>query len=160
MGGEFGQEREWNHDQSLDWHLLSDSSHRGIHALMRDLNLLYRSTPALHELDCEGSGFDWIDASDAAQSVLSYIRYGREGTAPVVIVCNFTPVVRHNFRLGVPKSGSWMEKLNTDSDIYGGSNVGNLGGVKAEKKALHGRPYSIELTLPPLATVVLQHAGN
>ena len=160
MGGEFGQEREWNHDQSLDWHLLSDSSHRGIHALMRDLNGLYRSTPALHELDCEGSGFDWIDASDAAQSVLSYLRYGREGTPPVVIVCNFTPVVRHKFRLGVPKPGYWVEKLNTDSSAYGGSNVGNLGGAKAEEKAVHGRPFSIELTLPPLAAVVLQHAGG
>ncbi len=160
MGGEFGQEREWNHDQSLDWHLLADAAHRGVQALVRDLNNLYRSQPSLHRLDCEPAGFDWIDAADADQSVLSFLRYGGEGTAPVVVVCNFTPVVRHGFRLGVPRGGRWVERLNTDSAVYGGSNVGNLGGVEAQESAAHGRPFSIELALPPLSTLVLEHAGD
>jgi 1,4-alpha-glucan branching enzyme len=160
MGGEFGQEREWNHDQSLDWHLLADASHRGIHSLVRDLNHLYRSLPSLHRLDCEPSGFEWIEASDASQSILAFLRKGGEGTAPVLVVCNFTPVVHQNFRIGVPSLGRWVEKLNTDAEVYGGSNVGNLGGVEAEEIAAHGRPYSVELTLPPLATIALEHAGN
>ena len=160
MGGEFGQEREWNHDQSLDWHLLADASHRGIHLLVRDLNHIYRSLPSLHRLDCEPAGFEWIEASDAAQSVLAYLRKGGDGTAPVMVVCNFTPVVRQGFRLGVPIRGRWIERMNTDSAVYGGSNVGNLGGVEAEEIAAHGRPYSIALTLPPLATIVLEHAGD
>jgi 1,4-alpha-glucan branching enzyme len=160
MGGEFAQEREWNHDQSLDWHLLADPSHRGIHALVRDLNRLYRSSPSLHKLDCEPRGFEWIDAGDASQSVLSYIRRGDGPEAPLSVVCNFTPVVRHGFRLGVPKRGRWIERLNTDSVAYGGSNVGNLGGVEAQVMSSHGQPFSIELTLPPLATVVLEHAGD
>jgi 1,4-alpha-glucan branching enzyme len=159
MGGEFGQEREWNHDQSLDWHLLADSSHRGIHALVRDLNKLYRSAPALHQLDCEPDGFEWIDAADSGRSLLSYIRRGDDGTAPVVVVCNFTPVVRHGFRLGVPQLGRWIEKINTDSAAYGGSNVGNLGGVEAQAEPSHGQPFSIEFTVPPLATVVFEHGG-
>lgn len=160
MGGEFGQEREWNHDQSLDWHLLADASHRGIQSLVRDLNGLYRSTPTLHKLDCEPSGFEWIDGGNAEQSVLSYIRYGGTNDSPVVVVCNFTPVVQHGFRIGVPKGGRWSEKLNTDGAGYGGSNVGNLGGVAAQEKSEHGRPFSIELTLPPLATLVFEHAGE
>jgi 1,4-alpha-glucan branching enzyme len=160
MGGEFGQESEWNHDQSLDWHLLADAPHRGVQALVRDLNKLYRSTPSLHQLDCEPGGFDWIDAADAAQSVLSFIRYGGSEAAPVVVVCNFTPNVRHGFRLGVPRGGRWVERLNTDSAAYGGSNVGNLGGVDAQEEPAHGRPFSVELSLPPLSTLVLEHAQN
>ncbi len=160
MGGEFGQEREWNHDQSLDWHLLADSSHRGVQSLVRDLNKLYRSTAALHKLDCEPSGFEWIDGGNATQSVLSYIRRGSENDAPALVVCNFTPVVQHGFRIGVPKEGRWNEQLNTDAATYGGSNVGNLGGVEAEEKSEHGRPFSIEITVPPLATVVFVHAGD
>jgi len=158
MGGEFGQEHEWNHDQSLDWHLLADSSHRGVQTLVRDLNRLYRETPSLHRLDCEPEGFEWIDGANASQSVLSFARHGGEGTEPVIVVCNFTPVVQHAFRIGVPRPGRWIEKLNTDSANYGGSNVGNLGGVDAKQTPAHGRPYSVELTLPPLATVVLGHA--
>jgi 1,4-alpha-glucan branching enzyme len=160
MGGEFGQESEWNHDQSLDWHLLADAPHRGVQALVRDLNKLYRSTPSLHQLDCEPGGFDWIDAADAAQSALSFIRYGGSEAAPVVVVCNFTPNVRHGFRLGVPRGGRWVERLNTDSAAYGGSNVGNLGGVDAQEEPAHGRPFSVELSLPPLSTLVLEHAQN
>ena len=160
MGGEFAQEREWNHDQSLDWHLLSDPAHRGIHALVRDLNKLYRSSPALHKFDCEPRGFEWIDAGDASQSILSFIRYGEADEPPVALLCNFTPMVRHGFRLGVPKQGRWIEKLNTDSEVYGGSNVGNLGNVEAQAMSSHRQPFSVELTLPPLATVVLEHAGD
>ncbi len=160
MGGEFAQEREWDHDQSLDWHLLANSSHRGVHALVRDLNRLYRSSPALHRFDCEPSGFEWIDAGDASQSILSFIRRGEAEEPPVAVVCNFTPVVRHGFRLGVPKQGRWIEKLNTDSGVYGGSNVGNLGSVEAQAISSHGQPFSVELTLPPLATVMLEHAGD
>jgi 1,4-alpha-glucan branching enzyme len=157
MGGEFAQEREWNHDQSLDWHLLTDPYHRGIQALVRDLNKVYRSLPSLHKLDCEPDGFEWIDASDASQSLLSYIRNGGPEAAPVVVVCNFTPLVRHGFRLGVPRTGQWVEKINTDSASYGGSNIGNLGGVEAQEKSSHGRPFSVEISLPPLSTLVLEH---
>jgi 1,4-alpha-glucan branching enzyme len=160
MGGEFGQEREWNHDRSLDWHLLGDPFHRGVHALVRDLNTLYRSASSLSKLDCEPEGFEWIDASDTRQSLLSYIRHGGPGSSPVVVVCNFTPVIRHSFRLGVPKSGRWIERINTDGAAYGGSDVGNLGGVEAEERYSHGRPYSIGLTLPPLATLVFEHVGE
>jgi 1,4-alpha-glucan branching enzyme len=105
MGGEFAQEREWNHDQSLDWHLLADPAHRGMHALVRDLNKLYRSIPALHRFDCEPRGFEWIDAGDASQSILSFIRHGEAEEPPVAVLCNFTPMVRHGFRLGLPKQG-------------------------------------------------------
>jgi 1,4-alpha-glucan branching enzyme len=160
MGGEFAQEREWSHDQSLDWHLLADASHRGIQALVRDLNWLYRANPALHRFDCEPRGFEWIDAGDASQSVLSYLRRGEQAEPPFVVVCNFTPVIRHGFRLGIPKQGRWIERLNTDSMAYGGSNIGNLGEVEAQVMSSHGQPFSMELTLPPLATVVLEHAGT
>jgi 1,4-alpha-glucan branching enzyme len=160
MGGEFAQEREWNHDQSLDWHLFADPSHRGVHSLVRDLNGLYRSCPALHRFDCEPRGFQWINAEDSGQSVLSYLRRGEVSDAPMVVVCNFTPVVRQGFRLGVPERGRWRERLNTDSAAYGGTNVGNLGSVEAQETPWHGQPFSLELTLPPLATVVLEHAGD
>jgi 1,4-alpha-glucan branching enzyme len=160
MGGEFAQEREWNHDQSLDWHLFADPSHRGMHALVRDLNRAYRSIPALHRFDCEPRGFEWLDAGDSARSTLAYVRRGEADDAPVAVVCNFTPVVRHGFRLGVPKRGRWIERINTDSMAYAGSNVGNLGAVEAQDMGWHGQPFSVELTLPPLATVVLEHAGN
>ena len=160
MGGEFAQEREWNHDQSLDWHLFTDPSHRGMHALVRDLNRLYRSSPALHRFDCEPRGFEWIDAGDSSQSILSYLRRGEMNEAPVAVICNFTPVARQGFRLGVPKRGRWIERLNTDSAAYGGSNVGNLGGIEAQETSRHGQPFSLELTIPPLATLVLEHAGD
>ncbi len=160
MGGEFGQEREWNHDQSLDWHLLADPSHRGIQSLVRDLNALYRSIPALHELDCEPSGFEWVDGGNTQQSLLSYIRKGKSGSGRALVVCNFTPQVHHGCRFGVPAAGRWVERLNSDSEAYGGSNVGNLGGVEAEKQSAHGRPYSVEITVPPLATIVLEHVDE
>ena len=154
MGCEFAQEAEWSHDHSLDWHLLADGAHRGIQNLVRDLNKLYRAVPALHRLDCEAAGFTWIDGGNAADSVLAYVRNGGDGTAPALVVCNFTPVVRENFAVGVPHAGRWVERLNTDAELYGGSNVGN-GGVRiADAKPQHGQPYSLNLSLPPLGVVV------
>jgi 1,4-alpha-glucan branching enzyme len=154
MGNEFAQEREWNHDVGLDWQLLADPLHQGVQHLVRDLNELYRSTPALHQLDCESEGFSWIDANNAAESVVSYLRRGR-GTQPIaVIVCNFTPVVRENYRVGVPQPGRYLERLNTDAVEYAGSGVGNAGEVRAEAYPMHGHPYSICLRLPPLGALI------
>ncbi|WP_119300612.1 1,4-alpha-glucan branching protein GlgB [Dongia deserti] len=156
MGCEFGQEREWNHDAGLDWHLLSDADHSGAQTLVRDLNAIYRTLPALHQLDCEPQGFEWIDASDHERSIISYLRRGKAPESLAVIVCNFTPVPRHHCRIGVPEPGFYAERINTDSAFYGGSNVGNGSGVLAEPQGWHGRPYSIELTLPPLGTLILE----
>jgi 1,4-alpha-glucan branching enzyme len=160
MGGEFGQEREWSHDRSLDWHLLADPAHAGLQALVRDLNGLYRGTPALHRCDCEPRGFEWIEASDTDNSVLAFLRRGDGADGDVAVVCNFTPIVRDNYRLGVPQGGWWRERLNTDAACYGGSNVGNGGGAMAEDEPWHGRPHSLRLTLPPLATVVFERAAG
>ncbi|MFC6657650.1 1,4-alpha-glucan branching protein GlgB [Roseibium salinum] len=153
MGGEFAQRAEWNHEQSLDWHLLETPPHAGMQALVRDLNGLYRSAPALYERDCKAEGFRWIDGGNAEESIFSWIRYGAEGSAPVLVMSNFTPVARSGYRVGVPVPGHWAERLNTDSAIYGGSNQGNAGGVKADAVAAHGCEQSIEITVPPLATV-------
>ncbi len=157
MGGEFAQEAEWNHDQALDWYILDYPDHRGVQQLVRDLNHLYRDLPALHVNDADRSGFDWLDWQDADGSIFAFIRYGREGDPPVVVVSNMTPVVREGYRLGVPRDGWWRERLNTNSGIYGGSNVGNSGGVQSERIEAHGRPASVLLRLPPLATMVFEH---
>ncbi|MCP5364977.1 MAG: 1,4-alpha-glucan branching protein GlgB [Hyphomicrobiales bacterium] len=154
MGGEIAQEREWNHDSSVDWHLLSDPMHGGVQNLVRDLNSLYRGCAALHQRDCEPEGFEWIDCTDFEKSVFSYIRRGREPSDFAVIVCNFTPVVRHGYRIGVPEGGAYIERLNSDSELYGGSNVGNAGAVHAEHFPCHGRDFSLIVNLPPLATLV------
>jgi 1,4-alpha-glucan branching enzyme len=156
MGGEFAQEREWNHDTSLDWHLLDDPMHRGVQSLVRDLNRLYREIPALHELDCEAAGFEWIEGNDSENSVIAFVRRGREPERLAVAICNFTPVPRQGYRLGLPGPGWYAERLNTDAAIYGGSNVGNGGGCRAEEIPAHGRPWSAEITLPPLATLILE----
>ncbi|MDW8433705.1 MAG: 1,4-alpha-glucan branching protein GlgB [Aquificaceae bacterium] len=156
MGGEFAQWREWNHDQSLDWHLLEYPMHQGLQRLVKDLNKLYREEKALHELDCEPEGFEWVDFGDWEKSIISYLRKSSDGDH-ILVVCNFTPVPRFEYRTGVPFSGLWEELLNTDSQIYGGSNLGNLGGVKAEKVPFHNRPFSLSLTLPPLGVLVLKH---
>ncbi len=157
MGGEFAQWREWNDAGALDWNLLEFPAHDGIRALIRDLNRLYRETPALYEIDFEHQGFEWISANDAENSVIAYLRYGRDRQKAFLCVCNFTPVVRHGYRLGVPGPGRYVERLNTDSQYYGGSNVGSTYGfVPAEPISAHGREWSIALTLPPLATVVLE----
>jgi 1,4-alpha-glucan branching enzyme len=157
MGQEFGQTSEWNSDESLPWWLLDHWPHQGLQALVRDLNRLYRDTPALYARDCEAQGFRWIVVDDAAQSVLAFLRMGGEGDPPVAVVSNFTPVARRNYRIGLPHAGRWREALNTDAQLYGGSNVGNLGAVVAE--ALPSREFeaSAALTLPPLATVFLQY---
>ncbi|MBL8659551.1 MAG: 1,4-alpha-glucan branching protein GlgB [Rhodospirillales bacterium] len=155
MGGEFAQEREWSHDRSLDWHLLADPLHEGVSRLVRDLNRLYREIDALHACDCGPAGFEWIDTTDWQQSVISYLRRGTNPDDIAVVVCNFTPVVRDGYRVGVPVGGLYLERLNTDAEIYGGSNVGNAGLVASEVFGWNGRPHSLMLTLPPLATLVL-----
>jgi 1,4-alpha-glucan branching enzyme len=159
MGCEFAQEREWNHDVGLDWHLLSDAAHSGAQSLVRDLNAAYRSVPALHQLDCEPQGFEWIDASDHERSVIAFLRRGKSDSIAIV-VCNFTPVPQPHYRIGVPSPGYYAERINTDSAFYGGSNVGNGGGVWAEAEPWHGRPCSVDLTLPPLSTLILERKDS
>jgi 1,4-alpha-glucan branching enzyme len=159
MGGEFGQWNEWNHDTSLDWHLLDDPQHRGLQRFVRDLNTLYRGEPALHQLDCDSEGFEWIDCNDSEQSTLSFIRKAKTADA-ILIVCNFTPVPRHNYRVGVPRGGDWVEILNSDAPLYGGSGQGNLGGVTATPIPWHGRPYSVNLVLPPLGIVAFKNSSE
>jgi 1,4-alpha-glucan branching enzyme len=156
MGGEFGQAAEWNHDSSLEWHLLEHDSHAGVQRWVEDLNRLYRDEPALHELDCEAEGFSWIDCHDADKSVLSLIRRAREAESLVLVACNFTPVPRSNYRLGVPRGGRWDEILNSDSKRYWGGGWGNLGGVEAAPVPAHDRPHSVSVTLPPLGVVFLR----
>ena len=156
MGSEIAQEREWNHDGQVDWHLLDDPAHAGIQRLMRDLNRVYRAEPSLHARVTEPSGFRWIVGDDRANSVFCYLRTGGNGKPPVLVVCNMTPTPHHNYRVGVPHEGAWREIANTDSQFYGGSNMGNQGVVRTSKQAAHGEHQSIELTLPPLATIVLR----
>ena len=159
MGGEFGQTGEWDHDQSLDWHLLEMGPyHRGLQTLVKDLNRLYRSEAALHQVDFDPAGFQWIDPGDADQSAASFVRRARDGQDFVLFVSNFTPVPRWGYRLGVPRDGFYRELLNTDAGLYGGSNVGNPHGAWAEPTAWQGQPYSVTLTLPPLATLLLKPA--
>ncbi len=157
MGGEFAQWREWNHDASLDWHLLGESAHRGVQNLIRDMNQRYCETPALHRRDCRTDGFEWVVGDDVDQSVFAFLRFGESTDSPVLVVSNFTPAPRHGYRLGVPRAGMWREMLNTDAAAYGGSNVGNAGGVQAQPVAAHGQGYSLVLTLPPLSTLFLMH---
>jgi 1,4-alpha-glucan branching enzyme len=161
MGQEFAQPREWRHERSLEWHLLDDARglHAGMQRLLRDLNRLYRETPALHQLDCEGAGFQWIEANAAEESVFAWARFGAGDAAPVVVVCNFTPVERSAYRLGVPAAGRWIERVNSDAADYGGGGRGNLGGVESRPVAAQGRSDSIEITLPPLSTVVFELGG-
>ncbi|WP_262269524.1 1,4-alpha-glucan branching protein GlgB [Microvirga yunnanensis] len=155
MGGEFAQEREWNHDESLDWHLLGDSSHKGMQTLIGDLNGAYRAIPALHERDCEAKGFEWLVADDRDNSVIAWARRGDDENSLAVVVSNFTPVPREAYRIGVPLPGFYREAVNTDAAQYGGANVGNLGGVVAGDTPSHGQPCSLTLTIPPLATLIL-----
>ena len=152
MGQEFAQGAEWNHNQSLDWHLLDYGPHRGVKVLVRDLNNLYRATPSLHVNDSRPEGFEWLESNDAEASIYAWIRRGGSGDAPVVAVVNMTPVERR-YRLGLPVPGHWTEILNTDAESYGGGNRGNLGGVEAQEQPGQGQPYSAEITLPPLAAV-------
>jgi 1,4-alpha-glucan branching enzyme len=162
MGGEIAQWREWDHDRGLDWHLLEHHHHAGIRAWVRDLNYFYRSEAAAHELDFDPAGFEWLDADDAWNSVLSYVRKSRPAAGgtrqeELLVICNFTPLVRENYRVGVPGVGLWREILNSDAEVYGGSGVGNLGGVESVPVPSHGRPHSLNLRLPPLGVLVLKH---
>jgi 1,4-alpha-glucan branching enzyme len=157
MGGEFGQWREWVHDESLEWHLLQYPPHYGLQRWVSDLNRFYRSQPALYQLDFDQAGFEWIDCNDVEHSVVSLVRKGRSTDDSVVIVCNFTPSTHSNYRIGLPQAGFWRELLNSDATEYGGSGQGNMGGVEAAPVPLHGRPYSMTFTLPPLAAVFFKH---
>lgn len=157
MGCEFAQEREWNHNQSLDWHLLDNPHHKGVQSLVRDLNHAYAALPALYERDCEASGFKWLIGGDTENSVFAFARFGEHGDVAIA-VCNFTPVPRTNYRIGVPRAGHYREVLNTDAEIYGGSNLGNLGGLQTEDVGVHGEAQSIVATLPPLATLIFAPA--
>ncbi len=151
MGGEFAQWSEWAHDKSLDWHQAVYPQHAGMQAWVRDLNALYAAEPALHERNCSPDGFEWIDANDAEQSVTAFLRKGEKSSDTVLVVCNFTPVPREGYRVGVPRGGFWKELLNSDAAAYWGSGRGNMGGMDAEAVQAHGRPYSLNLTLPPLS---------
>ena len=155
MGGEFGQEGEWRSDGSLDWHLLERPEHSGIQSLVRDLNTHYREESALWELDFDPAGFRWLEPNDGAANVLAFMRLSEGGNRQLVCVCNFSPLPRPGYRLGLPKAGRWRELVNTDSELYGGSGVGNMGGVTAQAKPWHDQLYSAEVTLPPLGVVWL-----
>jgi 1,4-alpha-glucan branching enzyme len=161
MGAEFGQEREWNHDRSLDWHLLEDIAHVEIQSWMRDLNNFYKNEPALHEVDFSFNGFEWVDVNNFEESVISFIRKGRDPEkSSVLVVCNFTPVPRYSYLVGLPFGGMWKEVLNSDAREYGGSGHGNLGGFEANAVECHGKPYSMQLTLPPLGILIFKHIAS
>jgi 1,4-alpha-glucan branching enzyme len=155
MGCEFGQKREWQHDGSLEWHVLQYPLHSGAQRWVRDLNFFYRETPALFEQDFTQEGFEWVDCNDADSSVLSFLRKERTRGTVVLVICNFTPTVRSNYRVGVPRGGTWRECLNSDATVYGGSGQGNAGAVNADAHSTHGRPHSLTLTLPPLSVLFL-----
>jgi 1,4-alpha-glucan branching enzyme len=156
MGGEFGQRREWQHDESLEWHVLDHPPHAGLQRWVRELNALLRRTPALHERDFAGEGFEWIDCNDRDASVLTFLRRGIDAREVVVVVCNCTPVPRSNYTIGLPEGGWWLESLNSDAREYGGSGAGNFGAIEAAPLAANGRPFSVTLQLPPLSVLYLQ----
>jgi 1,4-alpha-glucan branching enzyme len=158
MGSEFGQRREWNHDASLDWHLAEQPLHVGLQQWVRDLNQLYRGSPPLYERDADEGGFEWIDCNDHQRSVVSFIRRGRNPDDVLLFVFNFTPVPRHGERVGGPVGGFWREVLNSDALVYGGSGLGNAGGVHAVSEPHHGRPYRLDVTAPPLGVVIFHAA--
>ncbi|MFW6159860.1 MAG: 1,4-alpha-glucan branching protein GlgB [Acidobacteriota bacterium] len=156
MGGEFGQWKEWSHEESLEWPLLQYEPHQGIKRWVKDLNILYRGKKALHELDFERKGFEWVDISDWENSIIIFLRKGTSSEKLVLVACNFTPMPRFNYRVGVPVKGFWQEILNSDAREYGGSGQGNMGGVKADFISTHGKPFSLSLTLPPLSIVIFE----
>ncbi|MBA6293687.1 1,4-alpha-glucan branching protein GlgB [Colwellia sp. MB3u-70] len=156
MGCEFAQREEWNHDQSLDWHLLEHANHKGVQTLIKDLNHTYRNIPALYELDCDNSGFEWLDSQNSKQSILIYLRKGQAGTPPALVVVNLTPSSYENFSVGVPLSGFYRECLNTDSSNYGGSNIGNGGGVYSVAEPYAGQDNLVIMSVPPLATMIFE----
>ncbi len=158
MGSEFAQGAEWNHNRSLDWHLLEHGLHAGVQNLVRDLNAIYSSLPAMYQRDNRSDGFEWVE-TNADESIFAWLRRGEPGNAPVLVVCNFTPVERTERRIGVPAPGRWAERLNTDATHYGGGGRGNMGGVDAEDVATGGWPHSVRLTLPPLSTLIFELAA-
>jgi 1,4-alpha-glucan branching enzyme len=156
MGGEFGQTSEWSIERGLEWWLTQYDYHKGVQSWIKDLNDFYTHTPALFEKQFEPDGFEWIDLADWQNSVITYIRKGKQSQDVVLVACNFTPVLRKNYRFGVPFAGQWRERLNSDAEKYGGRGAGNDGNILGEKVDCHGRPYSVEVTLPPLSVVVLE----
>ena len=156
MGGEFGQPEEWNHDSQLSWQLTGNPMHAGVSRLLKDLNAIYQKEPTLHARDFSSEGFRWVVGDDRAQSIFAWVRYGSEADSPLLVVCNFTPVPRQDYHVGVPETGYWTEILNTDAATYGGSGMGNLGGVNATACGSHGLRAALALTLPPLAVIVLK----
>jgi len=159
MGGEFGQWNEWNHESSLDWHLLDDPAHQGMQRWVRDLNHFYREQPAMYQLDYKSSGFEWVDFHDAENSVVTFIRKGSNPDDMILVACNFTPVPRENYIVGVPRGGRWLELMNSDAECYGGTGFGNAGGVDSAPVAAQGKSHSLSLTLPPLGVLYLKPAG-
>jgi 1,4-alpha-glucan branching enzyme len=156
MGSEFGQSAEWRYDAALDWHLLEYLDHEGIRVLVRDLNHLYRSEPLLGQNDFNPQGFQWVACWDSSSSVVSYVRQSQSTDDCIFVVCNFTAVMRQNYRIGVPRSGWWRELLNTDATIYGGTGAGNLGGVGAQDIEWDNFHHSLELTLPPMSALIFK----
>jgi 1,4-alpha-glucan branching enzyme len=156
MGGEFGQRKEWSHEESLEWYLLQYASHQGLKRWVQDLNRFYRQEPALFELDFQPEGFEWIDFSDWEKSILSFLRKDRKSKDVILAVCNFTPVVYSDYKIGVPAAGIWEEVLNSDAKEYEGSGQGNLGSIKSEETPIHGKQQSISLTLPPLSILLFK----
>ncbi len=160
MGAEFGQWREWYHEESLEWYVLQYPSHQGVQRWVKDLNRFYRTEPVMYELDFGQEGFEWIDCHDWEGSIISFLKKGKSTDALILVVCNFTPVPRHNYRIGVPRGGFWRDVLNSDAKNYGGSGHGNFGGVEATPVPSHGKPHSLSLTLPPLSVLFLKNEGG
>jgi len=158
QGGEIAQSAEWNHDSQLDWHLLQSPAHAGVSRWIADLNAWYATDPALHQTDFTPEGFEWVDFHDSEASVLAFLRFSLDRQSMTLVCCNFTPVVRSNYRVGVPAPGEWRETLNSDAHVYHGSGVGNAGMVTADQIEAHGRPHSLSLTLPPLGVVLFKPA--
>ena len=156
MGGDFAQTREWDHESALDWHLLDDPGHEGVRRCVERLNFLYRQATALHEMDCDPGGFRWIEVNDASRSIVAFLRIGKTPNDVMLVVANFTPVPRHDYRIGVPLSGSWTELFNSDAEEYGGSGMGNMGRVETGDIPSHQESCSLSLTLPPLAALYLR----
>ena len=153
MGGESGQWKEWVHEESMDWHALEHHSHQGIQKWLKDLNHFYRNEPALYELEFSNEGFEWIDFHDWEESIISFIRKGKNTDEIILVVCNLTPVTRSVYTVGVPRGGYWREVMNSDAEVYGGSNYGNAGGVEAAPVPAQGRDHSLSLKLPPLGVL-------
>jgi 1,4-alpha-glucan branching enzyme len=159
MGSEFGQRCEWDHQTGLEWHLLESRAHQGVRQWVRDLNRVYREGAALHGTDFDPRGFEWVDYGDTRNIVLSFIRSSQDSADILIALCNFTPVPRHDYRIGLPAGGVWKEILNSDAECYGGSGLGNFGAVTAGPVPFHHRPFSASVTLPPLAFLLLKHEG-